>query len=176
MTKNNGFTLIELMVALAIFGILIAVAAPSFTGMMANFRLKQAMQDIYSNFQLAKTTAIKTNSLCTVTFNQTVGAETYDYVVYIDADGDLEYDAGEQLITRIKWSDYKDVSFDTGSGGGDGLDFPNNDDGLPTIAFRSNGIPMSSAGGVADDRVYLTNTFGKFSSLVVSAAGSLRIE
>ena len=115
------------------------------------------------------------NCNCAITFNQTVGGINYDYVVFVDADSDLEYDAGENVITKVHWRNYKSVSFDTTEGGGDGLTFTDNDAGLPSIAFRSNGLPRNNIGGLGAGTVFLKNTNNKTISVVVSSAGNIRI-
>ena len=175
MKKSSGFTLIELMIFIAIVAILSAVAIPNIIGWLANYRLRSAASDLLSNLQLAKVTAIKTNANCTVTFKQPVGGITYDYVVYEDSDNDLEYDAGEKILDRVQLSDYQDVSFDTAEGGGDGLTFANNDEARPSIAFRSNGLSRNNSGGFGAGTAFLKNTKGKTVSIVVSSAGNIRI-
>lgn len=71
--KANGFTLTELVVALAVASILIAMAAPSFTGMLANQRIKGAATDLYISLTQARGEALKRNTsvvLDPVTANQ----------------------------------------------------------------------------------------------------------
>jgi prepilin-type N-terminal cleavage/methylation domain-containing protein len=178
--KKDGFTLIELLITFIILGIATAIAVPVFSRWLPNSRLKSATRDVFSNFQLAKLTSIRSNSYCTITFNQAIGGINYDYVVYVDSDEDidrlLEYDAGEDIITKVLWTDYKGVSFDITQGGGDGLTFANNDDGLPSIAFTPAGLPKNNIGGFGAGSVFLTNPNGKATKVVVSPAGNIRIE
>lgn len=60
--NNNGFTALELLIVIAITGILAAVAIPSFKSMIEQNRLKQALESVKSDLELARTRAIKTNS------------------------------------------------------------------------------------------------------------------
>jgi type IV fimbrial biogenesis protein FimT len=172
--RDSGFTLGELMVVIAIIAILAGIVTPNLIGWLPNYRMRSAARDIYSNFQKAKLTAIKKHCNCTITFNQTVGGTNYDYVVFIDSDNDMEYDAGEQIIARTLLSSYSSVSFDT-SISGDGLTFPNNDDGLPAIGFRTNGLPRSNT-GISNGTVHLINTRNRKTSVVISQAGNIRID
>jgi len=174
--RESGFTLVEILVTFAIIAILSAIAVPGFSRWLPNYRLKSAARDVVSNFQLAKLTAIKKGINCTITFNQIIGGTAYDYVVYEDANNNLEYDAGEQVVNQIVLSEhYAGVIFDTTQGGGDGLDFTDNDNSLPSTAFRLNGLTRDNTGGSGAGTVFLTNTQNKTASIGVSAAGNVTI-
>lgn len=56
-----GFTIIELMVTLAVLSIIISLAAPSFVSMLNNNLVTGATNDLIASFQLARTEAIKRN-------------------------------------------------------------------------------------------------------------------
>jgi len=58
---EKGFSLIELMIVVAIIAIFAAVAIPAFVHWIPNMRLKAAARDLYSNFQQARMEAIKRN-------------------------------------------------------------------------------------------------------------------
>ncbi len=63
---HAGFTLIELMVTLAVAGILAAIAAPSMTGLLNANRLSGAAGELTATLQLARAEAIRRNARVTV--------------------------------------------------------------------------------------------------------------
>jgi prepilin-type N-terminal cleavage/methylation domain-containing protein len=178
-----GFTITEVIVVCAIIGIIASIGIPGFSRWLPNDRLRLAAQELLSSFQLAKTTAIKRNTNCTVIFSIpsinryiNIGGVNYVYVVFVDSDRDLEYDAGvDQVIRSRKWADYKDdVSFNTNSGT-QGTNFMTNDDNLPAISFRSNGMPISNNGLPSGGTVYLKNTNNRTMQVNLGTAGSVTI-
>lgn len=61
-TKEAGFTLVELLIAIVILGILASLAAPSFREFIAGQRIKTASFDIMAMLTLARSEAIKRNA------------------------------------------------------------------------------------------------------------------
>jgi type IV fimbrial biogenesis protein FimT len=60
--KTAGFTLFELLVSITILAILATLAVPSFTGFIADQRVKAASFDLMSALTLARSEAIKRNA------------------------------------------------------------------------------------------------------------------
>jgi type IV fimbrial biogenesis protein FimT len=61
-SKQGGFTLVELMVTIAVAAILLALAVPSFYEMSLNSKLKSAANDLAASALLARSEAIKRNA------------------------------------------------------------------------------------------------------------------
>lgn len=64
--RPGGFTLVELLVGVAIVGVLSAFAVPAFNNFMVNERVKNAAIDVTSSLVVARSEAIKQNGTVTV--------------------------------------------------------------------------------------------------------------
>lgn len=80
-----GFTLIELMVTLAVVGILAAVAVPAMTSLIAGNRLAGASGELASSLQLARSEAIRRNAQVTIcaSINGTTCTASTDWSTWI---------------------------------------------------------------------------------------------
>lgn len=58
LTRNSGFTLVELMVAIVVLAILIAIAAPSFTEQIRKSQMRTAMADFITAVAYARSQAV----------------------------------------------------------------------------------------------------------------------
>lgn len=65
--KSKGFTILELLIVMAIAAILLGVAVPSYTYFNENSRLKNTALILYSTIIFARSEAIKRNSPVTIT-------------------------------------------------------------------------------------------------------------
>jgi prepilin-type N-terminal cleavage/methylation domain-containing protein len=75
--KNNGFTLIEMIIVIAILGIVLAIGAPYFTAYRNSANLKEAARDIASDIQLYKQRAASENVRYRITFNAAATPNNY---------------------------------------------------------------------------------------------------
>lgn len=104
MSKILGFTLVELMVSVAMLSILLVIAVPSYQSLMINNRLATQTNQFVSTLTLARSESVKRGSRVTVckSSNQagcaTGGAWTQGWIVFVDADNDAAVDIGEQIL------------------------------------------------------------------------------
>lgn len=71
--RQGGVTLIELMVGISIVAILLAMGAPSFALWIQNAQNRLAAESIQSGLQLARTEAVKRNTVVRFTLTDTTG-------------------------------------------------------------------------------------------------------
>lgn len=72
-----GFTVMELVVAIAVSMIVLAVGTPSFLSWMPTVRLTSAARQVATDLQVARMKAISQNTSYTVTFNVSAGTYTF---------------------------------------------------------------------------------------------------
>ncbi len=123
--KHHGFTLIELMVTIAILAILATVAAPSFTPLMERWRVRGAAEELQSTIYYARSEAIKRGGGVTVTAN---GGSWAGGWVVASSDGTLQETAAltKVNVTASKSTLYLDrwgMVSDSAGGAAVALDF-----------------------------------------------------
>ena len=170
--KQTGFTLLELMVTMAVAAVLLGVAIPAFSVWLPNYRLKNAALDVFSNFQQAKMMAVRANELCRVVFDP--GNDRYEIrnstggtikTVRLDQygkPGEVAFGGGNAT---------KNATTSGGSIPGDGVSYdlpapPPNDN---TVTFNARG--MGTAG-----YVYLENAKGTAYAIGTESSGLIKMK
>lgn len=108
---NKGFTLIELMLAVAIAGILLAVGVPSFAEAVKESRISSQYNAMVGSLYLARSEAVKGPGQVTVCPRKTKGADTCGsktdwengWLVFIDntrisGESEANIDADDEII------------------------------------------------------------------------------
>jgi type IV fimbrial biogenesis protein FimT len=67
--SRKGFTLIELIIALVIIGILVTLSVPTFNSFIQSYRISANSDQLYYYLQYARSEAIKRNANVYVSFN-----------------------------------------------------------------------------------------------------------
>lgn len=104
--KDKGFTLLELMVVLAIAGILMTWGVSSFQNMVRNNRLTTVYNDFVAALHFARSEAVTRNASVTVckSSNGTSCTGNWEdgWITFTDADGDAVVDAGTDEILKVQ--------------------------------------------------------------------------
>lgn len=104
MNRQNGFTVIELMIAVVITALLLTIGVPSFSNTIEQNKLSTEINSLISSLQYARSESVKTGkriTLCRSDDGIDCGATGYEegWIVFEDdvsADGDL--DTGERIL------------------------------------------------------------------------------
>ncbi|MCI5141124.1 MAG: prepilin-type N-terminal cleavage/methylation domain-containing protein [Candidatus Electrothrix sp. ATG1] len=86
--NSAGFTFAEVMIVMAIFGILSAIAIPSFLRSQPERRLANATRNLYSDLQKARLLAVRNNTNVVVSFDLDAGTYTYANMGFDESTGE----------------------------------------------------------------------------------------
>jgi len=147
--RKRGFTLIEMMVVIAIIAVLSAIAVPSFMEYARNQRLNGAARQVYTDLMNARQQAVTENKKMIVQF---VNNHQYQFVRDNDA-SETVTTGDETLVLRDIHPDYSDVTFSASF----------------NPAFRPNGTGKNP-------KITLTSSStGKTKCIKISTAGRIKI-
>ncbi|WP_419623622.1 GspH/FimT family pseudopilin [Thiolapillus sp.] len=108
MNSSTGFTLIELMITLALVSLLMTLGIPSFNEAIRNNRLTTYTNDLVTALNLARSEAVKRNLSVSVRKSGTDWEDGWEVFTDLDSDGTFDDDgdatlceSGEDCVLRV---------------------------------------------------------------------------
>lgn len=166
MVNNRGFTLLEVLIAVAMISVIGAIAIISFATWLPNYKLKGAARDLYSTLQKARMIAVKTNGNSAVIFD----LANNNYSLCDNWNSSTSSCDGSLTTTDLTL-----LGYGIGFGHGDatsaiGVGFDNE------VTYAGDDVVFNSRGLCdASGYVYLENTSGSTYSVGSLTSGAVRI-
>jgi type IV fimbrial biogenesis protein FimT len=168
--RGGGFTIIEVMVVIAIAAILAGIAAPSFTELLRRNRLSSASSALQISLSLARSEAVKRGSdaRVTVAANGAAGSWTNGWTVFVDktttANAGVGPTADSATVTRLEIAGAPSMPVSIGQTGA-----------LNYFSYNGQGRMIDVSGGAVVNRAFwfFDGTSQKY-CLVVNNTGRVR--
>ena len=165
---NFGFTLMELLIVIAVILILSAVAIPAYFNWLPRYRLNSAADDLLSVLQQAKLRAIKENANVVVDFDpDNSGDPDGRFIVFVD-NGLVAPDTFNPVNRNNNIQDGKEKTILNGrlakSVTLDEVEFNGN---LTYTHFTNRGLGFNG-------HIHLSNRRGDFMGIVTTMTGNIR--
>ncbi|MFT7222725.1 MAG: type IV fimbrial biogenesis protein FimT [Cellvibrionaceae bacterium] len=104
-SQHQGFTIIELVVAIAIFSIAMTIGISSLSSLLANHRVKTAHNHLFSLIQYARMQAVsyRTPVLLCPSQNQVECTDNWDLplMIFVDRNNDKDFN-NDDLLLRVE--------------------------------------------------------------------------
>lgn len=162
----SGFTLIEVMMVVAIAGVIISLAIPQLKPLIDRARTKTAVRQLRADLQKAKLEAVKRNTNCLVELTIASPGDAGSCLTCISTDNDCT-DATDEIISRLNFNDFNFVELQN-------ADFS----GASKFVFNSRGMPEQTGGGMVAGNAVIncTNDAGYSFTLFLASSGRIRIQ
>ena len=160
----RGLTIIELMVTIAVLGVLLALAVPSFASLARQWQQDAAVDAFVGDLRLARSTATRTSRpvvMCAINSAGACSGQTgwsAGWMVFSDLNGDGSRDAGEPVIAQRGVQAGIEAMVENSA-----------NPSAATLRFRSNGTPLDRGlsvnvvprGATSPTRTIILNALGR---------------
>jgi type IV fimbrial biogenesis protein FimT len=114
MRTQTGFTLIEVMISLAVLAISLGLAIPQFHNLMQGARISNAQNGLYSLFQLARGEALMRRQHVVVCASQDgqlcAGSWQQGALVFVDHNRNRQHERNEKIISQFTNAEMRQLS------------------------------------------------------------------
>jgi type IV fimbrial biogenesis protein FimT len=165
---SRGFTLMELLVTMAIAALFATLVVPSFRAMAANQALSSAASELMSSALQARSSALKFNRRVLVQPQSGSDWRT-GWIIYADVDKNAAYDSGTDTLLATSPPLSSDIAVGSLTGSGE------SQASISVIAYDPDGF-IAMIGTSRDGTILLSSSYtGRQKYVVVSRIGRVRI-
>ncbi len=111
--RSRGFSLIELMVTIAVLAVLVTIGLPSFQSSMRTNRVATGTNELLASLALARSEAIRNPGgagICASEDGESCGGEWNDgWLVWLDSDADGEPGDDERILRHVEGTEHISV-------------------------------------------------------------------
>ena len=158
MSETRGFSLIELLFALVIVGIVLAIAMPGFGRFRDSMSLKQANAQVLQDVRRARQLAVTRRAPVVVRFGAPPAISNItSYTIHVDTNGDGVRQSTEMITVRNlpNGTRLSAVSLTP----------------VDSLKFDVSGLLVPASVGTSGGRITIANRLNRRDTLMVSAAG-----
>lgn len=175
-TTNSGFTLYELMITIAIVGVVLAIGVPNMVAYSQNSRMTSTANDFHAAFHLARSEASRAKTFITIcaSANSMDAAPTCNgnwddgYIVFLDLDGNVQTGLDESILRRqpampegVILRVINDAKYFSFAGTGLGRGQVGADPALTQVVMCDERGNVTAAGGNSAARLFVATPLGR---------------
>ena len=166
---QKGFTLIELMVTLAVLGVLGALAAPNFSSYLRNAELTSTTNSFVATINAARTEGMKRNLHAYVTPSDGLDDWTVGWRAFVDVDFSGDFSTGDIVVAQQSASsDY--IAIEGNGTGGEAASY---------ILYDGSGFSKNKSGGFGASTLTFKRTdsseLRNVRRIKIAATGRIRV-